>query len=121
MTWERRRSIRAPLRTNGALELLDGRLPPVAFGITITDVSNGGIGLISGARLPVGVQARLNLKEGVIYGSIAHCEFENGHFIAGLVVLHDPGILTRLQYLAHLTKPTKPAKPVSVTSAPNFR
>ncbi len=104
MTWERRRFIRAHLRANGALELLDGRLPPVAFGVTITDVSGGGIGLISGARLPVGVQARLSLKEGVLYGSIAHCEHQDGHFIAGLVVLHDPGILARLQYLAHLSR-----------------
>ena len=105
MVWDRRRSIRTPLRANGALELLDGRQPPLAFGITITDVSSGGVGLISGAPLPVGVQARISLKEGVLYGSIAHCEAQDGRYAAGLVVLHDPGILLRLMYLAQLSHP----------------
>lgn len=109
MTWERRRSIRSPLRACGALELLDGRQPPVAFGVTITDVSSGGIGVISGAPLPVGVQARLSLKEGVLFGSIVHCEAVDNHYIAGLVVLHDPGILSRLRWLASLSPVNHPA------------
>jgi hypothetical protein len=88
---------------HGTLEILDGKEPRMAFGITITDVGSGGVGLIAGGNLAIGSKVRLSIQNGVLEGVVVHCHPEIGHYTAGISVAHDSGVLARLQWMASLS------------------
>jgi len=84
------------------LELLEDEGHGLAFGIQVTDVSSGGLGITSGGALYPGQQVRLYLNGGILLGKVAHCHPGNGRFAAGITVDHDSGILSAIQWIACL-------------------
>jgi hypothetical protein len=107
---ETRRYPRFAVNLTGTLELLEEDGHGLAFGIELTDVSSGGLGLISGGPLPVGAQVSLSLNGGTLVGFVANCRPEYGHFAVGIQIDHDSGILSAIQWIASL----RPAAHVAV-------
>lgn len=99
---ESRRHPRTPINLTGTLELLEEGGHGLAFGIELTDVSSGGLGLISGGALPIGVQVRIRLNCGSLLGVVTSCRPEYGHFAVGILVENDSGILSTIQWMAGL-------------------
>jgi len=99
---ELRQHLRIPINLTGTLELLEEGGHGLAFGIELTDVSSGGLGIIAGGPLPIGAQVRLSLNGGTLLGVIANCRPELGHFAAGVRIDHDSGILSAIQWIASL-------------------
>ncbi len=118
MTWDRRRHNRFPLNLHGTLELLEGSEPRLAFGITITDVCAGGVGLIAGGSLQAGSRVRIAVRSGVFEGVVVHCHAAIGHFAAGVSVTHDSAVLARLQWMASLSPAAHPQKPYPLLDLP---
>ena len=100
-----RRHPRFPVGLVGTLELLDQGGHGLAYGIRISDVSQGGLGLTLGGAVEVGARVRVLVDGGVLIGVVAHCRQGVGHFCAGIAIEHDSGSLSRLGWLAILHPP----------------
>jgi hypothetical protein len=97
------------LRLHGTLELTEANKPGMAFGVTIVDVCDGGVGLVCGGPLPVGARVSLAVQNWLLQGIVVHCHAGNGHYSAGVIVDHDCGVLARLKWLASLSPSGHPA------------
>ena len=103
MTWDRRRFNRVPLNLQCTLELSQGAGPGTAYGVTIIDVCDGGVGIICAGSLPVGARVVLSVEGRLLDGIVVHCHAGNGHHQAGISVDHASGVLARLQWFASLS------------------
>jgi hypothetical protein len=105
---ESRRHRRFPIEIIGTLELQDdGGLGP-AFGISITDVAPGGLGLTLRRPIPVGARVTLLVQGERIHGVVSHCENFHGDFSAGIAVDSAGGAIARIGWLACLRPSAHP-------------
>ena len=111
---ESRSHRRDPINIVGTLELLDDGGCGPAFGICVTNVGPGDIGLTLRSDIPVGAKVKLVVQGGVIHGVVAHCEKLPGAFSAGIVVNHDARAIARIVWTACMLPSAHPLmNPVS--------
>lgn len=83
---ERRHFPRIPVDAVGTLELLGAAAGRPAFGVRVNNLSDGGLGLVTGGEIPVGAQVKITVGIYVLSGVVAHCHREHGVFCAGVSV-----------------------------------
>lgn len=83
---ERRQFPRIPVDAVGTLELLGAAAGRPAFGVRVTNLSDGGLGLVTGGEIPVGAAVKITAGVYVLSGVVAHCHREHGVFCAGISV-----------------------------------
>ena len=105
---EARSHRRFPIDIVGTLELQDEGAHSPAYGIGITNVAPGGLGLTLRSGIPIGARVKLVVQGEVIHGVVSHCEKLHGEFSAGIAVDHSAGALARIGWIALLRPSAHP-------------